>query len=86
MPSIVPRGFIHNNKYATKYGLYTKIGKTNAFGYGYTNHAEKPFSEQKDNYIYNTSGIFVVDPSEQFLLGVESRGAFNQDTNFLLKQ
>ena len=57
------------NASTIKHGLYSPIGKSNAFGYGYTeNSAEFSLG---DNAVYRTAGVFVIDPSATFALGME---------------
>lgn len=80
---MIPKRFrSRTNQDAEKHGLFTPIGHTNSFGFGYSENG-KEFS-LNDNPVYQSAGIFVVDPSENFAIGVESR-RFTQNVNILLQ-
>jgi len=65
-----------------KHGLYTPIGKTNAFGYGYTvSTGEYSIG---DNPVHFKAGVFVIDPSGTFALGIEQRQN-SKDVSFILQ-
>ena len=81
---MIPKKFRSRiNQDAEKHGLFTPIGQTNTFGFGYSENG-KEFS-LNDNPVYQSAGILVVDPSESFAIGVESR-RFTQNVNILLQR
>ena len=57
-----------------QYGLYTNIGSSNAFGYGYAQNSAEEYMMDA-NPVYRNTGVLVFDPSANFAVGMQQRSS-----------
>ena len=66
-----------------QYGLYTNIGSSNAFGYGYAQNSAEEYMMDA-NPVYRNAGVLVFDPSANFAVGMQQRSS-SKDVSMILQ-